>query len=136
MEREASLNPPGNSLGVEDRQPPIPISTLPAPVEDPSKNKAVEFTTKSISYPFRGIVLKPQTHNKEENGFIDMGAFMVTFSVAYIMVLLAIGSVLYINPSWRRAWFHFIGESINNCYYFLVDNLPVPARFRRFQPCV
>ncbi|KAL9339618.1 hypothetical protein Peur_068633 [Populus x canadensis] len=79
---------------------------------------------------------RSQTHKKEENGVIDMEAFYVTFSVAYIMVLLAIGAVLYINPQWRQAWFYFIGESINNCYYFLVDNLPVPARFRRFQPCV
>jgi hypothetical protein len=69
-------------------------------------------------------------------GFIDMQAFYVTFSVAYIINLLAIGAVLYINPHWRRAWFYFIRESINNCYYFLVDNLHVPARFRRFQPCV
>uniref|UniRef100_A0A3N7GB72 Leucine-rich repeat-containing N-terminal plant-type domain-containing protein n=2 Tax=Populus trichocarpa TaxID=3694 RepID=A0A3N7GB72_POPTR len=79
---------------------------------------------------------RSQTHKKEENGVIDMEAFYVTFSVAYIMVLLAIGAVLYINPQWRQAWFYFIGQSINNCYYFLVDNLPVPARFRRFQPCV
>ncbi|KAJ6958346.1 receptor-like protein 15 [Populus alba x Populus x berolinensis] len=79
---------------------------------------------------------RSQTHKKEENGVIDMEAFYVTFSVAYIMVLLAIGAVLYINPQWRQAWFYFIGESINNCYYFLVDNLSVPARFRRFQPCV
>uniref|UniRef100_A0A6N2N312 Leucine-rich repeat-containing N-terminal plant-type domain-containing protein n=1 Tax=Salix viminalis TaxID=40686 RepID=A0A6N2N312_SALVM len=236
------LNPSGNSLGVEDRQPLI-SAYFTRPVEISFKNKAVEFTTKSISYPFRGIVLKyftgidlscnnltgeipvelgnlsnikalnlshnsltgpipstfsnlkdiesldlsynnlngeiprqlinlyfisvfsvahnnlsgktpemvkqfstfnsscyegnlllcgpplaknctggtppspvprPQTHNKEENGFIDMGAY-VTFQWR---------SVLYINPSWRRAWFYFIGESINNCYYFLVDNLP------------
>ncbi|XP_061951315.1 cuscuta receptor 1-like [Populus nigra] len=79
---------------------------------------------------------RSQTHKKEENGVIDMEAFYVTFSVAYIMVLLAIGAVLYINPHWRQAWFYFIGKSINNCYYVLVDNLPVPARFRRFQPCV
>ncbi|KAJ6927171.1 hypothetical protein NC651_011292 [Populus alba x Populus x berolinensis] len=79
---------------------------------------------------------RSQTHKKEENGVIDMEAFHVTFSVAYIMVMLAIGAVLYINPQWRQAWFYFIEESINNCYYFLVDNLPVPARFRRFQPCV
>ena len=79
---------------------------------------------------------RSQTHKKEENGVIDMEAFYVTFSVAYIMVLLAIGAVLYINPQWRQAWFYFIGESLNNCYYFLVDNLPVPAKFRRFQPCV
>jgi Leucine-rich repeat (LRR) protein len=69
-------------------------------------------------------------------GFIDMQAFYVTFSVAYIINLLTISAVLYINPHWRRAWFYFIRESINNCYYFLVDNLHVPARFRRFQPCV
>ena len=81
-------------------------------------------------------VPRSQIHKKEENGVIDMEAFYVTFSVAYIMVLLAIGAVLYINPQWRQAWFYFIGESINNYYYFLVDNLPVPARFRRFQPCV
>ncbi|XP_061950596.1 cuscuta receptor 1-like [Populus nigra] len=77
-----------------------------------------------------------QTDKKKENSFIDMEAFYVTFSVAYIMVLLAIGAVLYINPQWRQAWFYFIEESINNCYYFPVDNLPVPARFKRFQPCV
>jgi len=81
-------------------------------------------------------VPRSQTHKKEENDFIDMEAFYVTFSVSYIIVLLAIGAVLYINPRWRRAWFYFIEESINNCYYYLVDNLPVPARFRRFQPCV
>jgi Leucine-rich repeat (LRR) protein len=69
-------------------------------------------------------------------GFIDMQAFYVTFSGAYIINLLTIGAVLYINPHWRRAWFYFIRESINNCYYFLVDNLHAPARFRRFQPCV
>ncbi|XP_061951429.1 cuscuta receptor 1-like isoform X2 [Populus nigra] len=77
-----------------------------------------------------------QTDKKEENSFIDMEVFYVTFSTAYIMVLLAIGAVLYINSRWRRAWFYFIGESINNCHYFLVDNLLVPARFRRFQPYV
>nr|XP_034895349.1 receptor-like protein 15 [Populus alba] len=71
---------------------------------------------------------RSQNHKKEENGVIDMEAFYVTFSVAYIMVLLAIGAVLYINPQWRQAWFYFIGESINNCYYFLVDNLPVSVR--------
>ncbi|KAJ6863437.1 receptor-like protein 15 [Populus alba x Populus x berolinensis] len=73
-------------------------------------------------------VPRSKTHKKEENGVIDMEAFYVTFSVAYIMVLLAIGAVLYINSQWRQTWFYFIGESINNCYYFLVDNLPVPAR--------
>ncbi|KAL9339616.1 hypothetical protein Peur_068631 [Populus x canadensis] len=73
-------------------------------------------------------VPRSQTHKKEENGFIDMEVFYVTFSAAYITVLLAIGAVLYINLHLRRAWFYFIGES----YYFLVDNLLVSARLRRF----
>uniref|UniRef100_A0A6N2KVK0 Uncharacterized protein n=1 Tax=Salix viminalis TaxID=40686 RepID=A0A6N2KVK0_SALVM len=48
------------------------------------------------------------TNNKDNGGFMDMEVFYVTFGVAYIMVLLVIGAVLYINPYWRRAWFHFI----------------------------
>ncbi|XP_034906212.1 uncharacterized protein [Populus alba] len=72
----------------------------------------------------------PTSTNNEDNGsFIDMEVFYVTFWVAYIMVLLVIGTVLYINPYWRRAWFHFIEVSINNCYYFLVDNLPILSKF-------
>ncbi|KAI9378600.1 hypothetical protein POPTR_018G118035v4 [Populus trichocarpa] len=55
-ERETSLNPSGNSLGRENRGPQI-VFPVPA-VEDPSMNKSVEFTTKSISYSFKGIILK------------------------------------------------------------------------------
>ncbi|KAG6741129.1 hypothetical protein POTOM_056617 [Populus tomentosa] len=69
------------------------------------------------------------TTNKDNSGFMDMDVFYVTFGVAYIMVLLVIGAVLYINPYWRRAWFYFIEVSINNCYYFLVDNLPILSKF-------
>uniref|UniRef100_A0A5B6YYA6 Putative LRR receptor-like serine/threonine-protein kinase GSO2 n=1 Tax=Davidia involucrata TaxID=16924 RepID=A0A5B6YYA6_DAVIN len=61
-------------------------------------------------------------------GLIDMGTFYVSFAVSYIIVLLAIGTILCINPQWRRAWFHLIEVCINSCYYFLVDNLPKPKR--------
>jgi hypothetical protein len=69
------------------------------------------------------------TNNEDNGGFMDMEVFYVTFWVAYIMVLLVIGAVLHINPYWQRAWFHFIEMSINNCYYFLVDNLPILSKF-------
>nr|XP_034906213.1 receptor-like protein 15 [Populus alba] len=69
------------------------------------------------------------TNNEDNGGFMDMEVFYVTFGVAYIMVLLVIGAILYINPYWRRAWFYFIEVSINNCYYFLVDNLPISSKF-------
>uniref|UniRef100_A0A6N2LMP4 Uncharacterized protein n=1 Tax=Salix viminalis TaxID=40686 RepID=A0A6N2LMP4_SALVM len=71
----------------------------------------------------------PTSTNKEDNGgFMDMEVFYVSFGVAYIMVLLVIGAVLYINPYWRRAWFHFIEVGITNCYYFMVDNLPILSK--------
>jgi hypothetical protein len=69
------------------------------------------------------------TNNEDDGGFMDMEVFYVTFGIAYIMVLLVIGAVLYIKPYWRRAWFHFIEVSINNYYYFLVDNLPSLSKF-------
>ncbi|KAI5593857.1 hypothetical protein BDE02_03G038300 [Populus trichocarpa] len=69
------------------------------------------------------------TNNEDDGGFMDMEVFYVTFGVAYIMVLLVVGAILYINPYWRRAWFYFIEVSINNCYYFLMDNLPILSKF-------
>uniref|UniRef100_A0A6N2KFR2 Uncharacterized protein n=1 Tax=Salix viminalis TaxID=40686 RepID=A0A6N2KFR2_SALVM len=70
------------------------------------------------------------TNNEDNGGFMDMEIFYVSFGVAYIMVLLVIGAVLYINPYWRRAWFHFVEVSITSCYYFMVDNLPILSKFR------
>ncbi|XP_061951254.1 cuscuta receptor 1-like [Populus nigra] len=64
-------------------------------------------------------------NNEDNGGFIDMKVFYVTFGVAYIMVLLMMSVILYINSYWRRAWFYFIEVSINNCYYFIMDNLPI-----------
>jgi Leucine-rich repeat (LRR) protein len=75
------------------------------------------------------LLMPTLTTNKDNSGFMDMEVFYVTFGVAYIMALLVIGAVLYINPYWRRAWFYFIEVSINNCYYFLVDNLPILSKF-------
>jgi len=69
------------------------------------------------------------TNNEDNGGFMDMKVFYMTFWVAYIMVLLVIGAILYINLYWRRAWFHFIEVGINNCYYFLGDNLPILSKF-------
>ncbi|KAJ6915022.1 receptor-like protein 15 isoform X3 [Populus alba x Populus x berolinensis] len=69
------------------------------------------------------------TNNEDNGGFMDMEVFYVTFWVAYIMVLLVMGVILYINPYWRQAWFHFIEVSINICYYFLVDNLSILLKF-------
>jgi Leucine-rich repeat (LRR) protein len=72
----------------------------------------------------------PTSTNNEDNGaFMDMEVFYVSFGVAYIMALMVICAVLFINLYWRQAWFHFIEVSINNCYYFLVDNIPILSKF-------
>ncbi|XP_022755224.1 LRR receptor-like serine/threonine-protein kinase FLS2, partial [Durio zibethinus] len=63
-----------------------------------------------------------------DNGSIDMNVFYVSFVVSYVMVLLSIAIVLYINPYWRRAWFHHIEAGITSCYYFVEDNI-LPKRF-------
>ncbi|XP_024625231.1 receptor-like protein 56 isoform X2 [Medicago truncatula] len=55
--------------------------------------------------------------------WVDMYVFRVSFVVAYTSIVLVIPIVLYINPYWRQAWFYYIGLVCMNCYYFIVDNL-------------
>ncbi|CAI0627998.1 unnamed protein product [Linum tenue] len=82
---------------------------------------------------------KPETpsQNYEESGgdgFIDMGAFRVSFSGSYIVMLLGIVTVLLVNPHWRRAWFYCVEAAAAGCYYFVVDHLPVPMKYRVSHP--
>ncbi|XVF34538.1 hypothetical protein REPUB_Repub18cG0067600 [Reevesia pubescens] len=71
---------------------------------------------------------KASTGNGEDDGSIDMDVFYASFIVSYIMVLLCIAVVLYINPYWRQAWFYHVEMGVNSCYYFLVDNIPKQFR--------
>ncbi|CAI0388717.1 unnamed protein product [Linum tenue] len=59
-----------------------------------------------------------------------MGSFYASSGVSFVMVLLTIASVLYINPYWRQVWFYYVGVTITTCYYFVVDHLPVPTRYK------
>ncbi|XP_028101572.1 receptor-like protein 15 isoform X2 [Camellia sinensis] len=58
----------------------------------------------------------------EDGGFIDMEVFYVSFLVSYIIVLLGIVAVLFINPHWRQAWFHLVEMCMTSWYYFFLDN--------------
>ncbi|GKV45046.1 hypothetical protein SLEP1_g52174 [Rubroshorea leprosula] len=71
---------------------------------------------------------KGPIQGKEEDGPIDIEVFCVSFIVSYIMVLVTIAAVLYINPYWRQAWFFYIEMCFNSCYYFMVDHLPKQFR--------
>ncbi|XP_058737006.1 cuscuta receptor 1-like [Vicia villosa] len=59
----------------------------------------------------------------DNDSWIDMYVFRVSFVVAYTSMLLVIAIVLFINPYWRKSWFYHIGLVGMNCYYFLKDNL-------------
>ncbi|XP_052177300.1 receptor-like protein 13 isoform X2 [Diospyros lotus] len=72
----------------------------------------------------------PNNGSEMEFSFIDMGIFYMSFTGSYLTVLLAIVGILYINPHWRRVWFHFVEVFITSCYYFVMDNLwKIKARF-------
>ncbi|PSS36152.1 Protein BRASSINOSTEROID INSENSITIVE 1 like [Actinidia chinensis var. chinensis] len=67
-------------------------------------------------------VQKDQDEEGEDGGFVDMEAFYVSFSVSYVIVLLATVAVLIINPQWRRVWFQFVEVCMTSCYYFALDS--------------
>jgi len=74
------------------------------------------------------VVLSQPVPNDEQgdDGFIDMEFFYISFGVCYMVVVMTIAAVLYINPYWRRRWLYFIEDCIDTCYYFVV------ASFRKF----
>uniref|UniRef100_A0A2C9VMP9 Leucine-rich repeat-containing N-terminal plant-type domain-containing protein n=1 Tax=Manihot esculenta TaxID=3983 RepID=A0A2C9VMP9_MANES len=77
-------------------------------------------------------ISRSSNDTEESNCFIDMKDFYVSFGVAYVMVLLTIAGVLFINPYWRQVWFYFVEVSIDKCYYFLIDNLGCLSKFKLF----
>ncbi|CAI0395093.1 unnamed protein product [Linum tenue] len=44
-----------------------------------------------------------------------MKIFYVTSGVSFIMALLIIASVLYINQHWRQVWFYYVEITITSC---------------------
>ncbi|KAJ4829201.1 hypothetical protein Tsubulata_045472, partial [Turnera subulata] len=52
--------------------------------------------------------LDDSSGNQEGDGFMDIGAFCISFELSYTTVVVTIATVLCINPYWRRLWFYFI----------------------------
>ncbi|XP_044464358.1 receptor-like protein 13 [Mangifera indica] len=76
----------------------------------------------AIESPF--FMPKASSNSGEDNTVIDINIFYVSFAVTYIIFLVGIVVVLYINPYWRRTWFYFVELCITSCYYFVIDHLP------------
>nr|GMD70169.1 LRR receptor-like serine/threonine-protein kinase [Ipomoea batatas] len=60
-------------------------------------------------------VLLPDNDKDEEN-FMDLESFYISFLISYTIMLLIVVVVLCINPYWRRALFSFIGFYAMSCY--------------------
>ncbi|XP_038699661.1 receptor-like protein 15 [Tripterygium wilfordii] len=58
---------------------------------------------------------------RDNDSFMDMFVFNVSFTTSYIVVLLGIATILCINPYWQLVWFYKIELWITRCYYFFLD---------------
>ncbi|KAI9191683.1 hypothetical protein LWI28_011907 [Acer negundo] len=67
---------------------------------------------------------KASTDIEEDSYLMDMDIFYISFTVRYIVVVLTIAIVLYVNPYWRRTWFDLVETWMTSCYYFIIDHLP------------
>ncbi|KAJ9693044.1 hypothetical protein PVL29_011956 [Vitis rotundifolia] len=65
----------------------------------------------------------PKSSRESEAKWYDINrvVFFASFATSYMMILLGIVTILYINPYWRQRWFNFIEECIYSFYYFASD---------------
>ncbi|KAK7373869.1 hypothetical protein VNO80_07289 [Phaseolus coccineus] len=73
-------------------------------------------------HPTPTIIPNDLDFDKDNDRSVDMYVFYVSFVVSYTLALLTTIAALYINPSWRQAWFYYTQLVTLNCYYFIVDN--------------
>ncbi|ESW24582.1 hypothetical protein PHAVU_004G142500 [Phaseolus vulgaris] len=73
-------------------------------------------------HPAPRVIPNDLDYDKDNDRLVHMYVFCVSFLVSYTLALLTTATTLYINPSWRQAWFNYMDVVISNCYYFIVDN--------------
>ena len=73
-------------------------------------------------HPAPTIIPNDLDFDKDNDRLMDMYVFYVSFVVSYTLALLTTAIALYINPSWRQAWFYYMEFVTLNFYYFIVDN--------------
>ncbi|XP_010250259.1 PREDICTED: LRR receptor-like serine/threonine-protein kinase GSO2 [Nelumbo nucifera] len=62
---------------------------------------------------------------------MDLVSFYASFAVSYVMCLLALAFILYINSYWRRIWFGLIEAGIYSCYDFVFTTVHKFSSHRR-----
>ncbi|MED6106703.1 hypothetical protein PIB30_007026, partial [Stylosanthes scabra] len=66
--------------------------------------------------------LIPSDEVTKDDSTIDFTSFCWSFAATSVTVLLALLTILWINPYWRRAWFYFIEGILLKCFgEFLQD---------------
>ncbi|GAB4857264.1 hypothetical protein Ancab_015171, partial [Ancistrocladus abbreviatus] len=63
-----------------------------------------------------------QDSEEDDDNWIDMSIFYISFGFSYITMFLVAMAILQINPSWRRRWFHLIERTAISGRYFVVDH--------------
>jgi hypothetical protein len=68
---------------------------------------------------------------QEDDCFIDMEFFCISFDMYYIVVVMMLLAILYINSYWRRRWLYFIENCMDSCDYYVVASFRKFSNFRR-----
>ncbi|RDX65298.1 putative inactive leucine-rich repeat receptor kinase XIAO, partial [Mucuna pruriens] len=59
---------------------------------------------------------------EKRDSAIDFTAFFWSFASSYVMVLIVLGMILWINPHWRRSWFYFVERCCHKCFGQFLDD--------------
>ena len=63
-----------------------------------------------VEPPYQPLESSEESDAKWYN--INLVIFFANFTTSYIMILLGISTILYINPYWCQIWFNFIEKYI------------------------
>ncbi|XP_027342959.1 receptor-like protein 56 [Abrus precatorius] len=95
---------------------------------DESSYKGNPYLTWSVSNRGNATLLPPSTllnDGKKNHSAIDFTSFYWSFVASYVMILIVLATILWINPHWRRAWLYFVegfllkcfGQSLEDAFY-------------------
>ncbi|CAN4126833.1 unnamed protein product [Withania somnifera] len=58
---------------------------------------------------------------EDDESFLDMESFYISFLVAYANAVVAVVVILSVNPYWRNIWFYFVESFMYSCYDFFAS---------------
>ncbi|CAJ1957674.1 unnamed protein product [Sphenostylis stenocarpa] len=65
--------------------------------------------------PLQPLLHEEEKEEEEDDSAIDFNFFYWSFATCYVMVLVALVTIIWINPSWRKMWFYFVQVCLHKC---------------------